>query len=87
MTKMMTLLAAGGTVACIGCIGTATSAQAGGWCPPAYTVVYYGPPPCCAVYGYSYPSLTYTRTTQYWPVATRYRAYRPAGVRRVRARR
>ena len=81
MTKMMTLLAAAGTAAGIACIGTATPARAE-WCPPAYTVVYYGP--CCASYGY-YPSLTYTTTMQYRPAFTRYRMYGPVAHRRVRA--
>jgi hypothetical protein len=86
MKKMMTLLAALGAAG-IACTATATSAQAGGWCPRAYTGVYYAPPPCCAVYGY-YPSLTYTKTTQYWPVA-RYTAdyYRAGGYRTIRYRR
>ena len=81
MTKMMTLLAAAGTAAGIACIGTATPARAE-WCPPAYTVVYYGP--CCASYGY-YPSLTYTTTMQYRPHFTYYGLYGRVARRHVRA--
>ena len=83
MTKMMTLLAAAGTAASMAAIGSATPAQAE-WCPPAYRVAYYAPPPCCATYGY-YPSLTYTTTLQYRPHFTYYGLYGRVARRHVRA--
>lgn len=77
MRRITTLLLAAGAAAGIGSVGTATPADAGGWCPPAvYTVVYYGPRVCCPAYAHGY--FPYYKTTQYWPVV---RAYRPTRVK------
>lgn len=97
MRGIATFLLAAGAALGVGSIGSASTAEAGGWCPPAYAVVYYGPPPCCYGYGgnygsgyrfstYYYTHSPYYKTTQYWPV----RIMRPARVKLygpIRARR
>jgi hypothetical protein len=99
MRRIATFLTAAGAAIGIGSIGTASSVEAGYYCPPvAYTVVYYGPPPCCYGYGYYgyghgyrfsayyYSDSPYYKTTQYWPM----RIVRPARVKLygpIRARR
>ena len=75
MRKVASFVVAAAAVAGVGSVGTATSAEAGGWghryrgyCPPAY-VYYYAPTPCC--YQYSYTPYYY-KTTQYWPARSYY---------------
>ena len=88
MRKITKLALAAGAAVGIGSMGSATPADAGGWCPPvAYTVVYYAPPPCCGGYMYGQYSYYYYKTTQYWPVARTYRARRPALYGPIRAKR
>ena len=86
MRRIASLLLAAGAVVGIGSIGSATSADAGGWCPPrVHSVVYYAPPVCCGpahVYGGHY-----YKTTQYWPVARTYRSYRAVWYRPIRFKR
>ena len=80
MRKVASFVIAAAAVAGVCSVGTATSAEAGGWgyryrgyCPPAY-VYYYAPTPCC--YQYSYTPYYY-KTTQYWPARVTY--YRAPG--------
>lgn len=86
MRRITQLLMAAGTAIGIGGIGSATSADAGGWCPPAaYAIVYYGPSVCCPGYVYGYSP--YYKTTQYWPVVQAVRISRPVLYRPIRAKR
>ncbi len=84
MRRIASLVLAAGAAAGIGSIGSATSADAGGWCPPPrpVVVVYYAPPVCC---GPVYYGGHYYKTSQYWPAVRPYRAvsrYWPMRVRR-----
>lgn len=83
MKRVAGLLIAAGAAAGIGGLASATTAEAGGWCPPGgYAVVYYMPAPCC-----TYSHFGYTKTTQYWPVVHPYRYARVVSYPPIRARR
>ena len=85
MRRFASLLLAAGAAVGIGSIGSATSADAGGWCPPPrpVVVVYYAPPVCC---GPVYYGGHYYKTTQYWPAVRPYRYVSPYWSMRVRRR-
>jgi hypothetical protein len=82
MRRIASLVLAAGAATGLASVGSATSAEAGGWCPPyGYSVVYYAPPPCCYGYAYRpyvaygpyyYTYFPYYKSTQYWPARPYY---------------